>query len=67
MFLNATATHSVYNFNTGVDFSDELTENGATTTSRFARSTNPALKTTQRSSTSTLRPTQDILCAVATT
>ena len=35
MFLNAT-THSVYNFNTGVDFRDELTENGETTTSRFA-------------------------------
>ena len=36
MFWNATATHSVYNFNTGVDFADELTENGETTTSRFA-------------------------------
>ena len=33
MFWNATATHSVYNFNTGVDFSDELTENGETTVS----------------------------------
>jgi hypothetical protein len=36
MFSNVSLTHSIYNFNTGVDFLDEVTENGETTSSRFA-------------------------------
>ena len=36
MFSNVSLTHSVYNFNTGVDLSTEIIENGDTNATRFA-------------------------------
>ena len=56
MFSNVSLTHSVYNFNTGVDFQDQSISPPTRTRRGLRRCTAQALKTMQPKSTWTLRP-----------